>query len=172
MNLARMRDHLETERLVLFPFTQENLALFNTDLLRFEEVYGVRYCGEELDYLLTGFLTRLEREIAADPARYLCFTEFLIVLKANDHVIGSIDFKYPPRDGVSEVGYGMNPSCTGHGYMTEALTRFLRFGKTLGISVVRADTRPDNVKSQNVLKRCGFRFLREDGNLWWEARLD
>ncbi|MBQ3894527.1 MAG: GNAT family N-acetyltransferase, partial [Clostridia bacterium] len=119
-----------------------------------------------------GFLRKLEREIADDPENYLFFTEFLIVLRENSHVIGSIDFKYVPRDGVTEVGYGMNPSYTGHGYMTEALTAFLGFGKSLGIRTVRADTRKDNFKSQNVLKRCGFVFTHEDDKrLWWEARL-
>ena len=172
MRTENMVDRVETGRLVLFPYTAEGLALFNADLPRFEATYGVVYRGEELDYLLAGFLKKLETEIAADPERYLFFTEFLIVLRANDHVIGSIDFKYPPRDGVTEVGYGMNPAYKGHGYMTEALSAFLRFGKGLGIRVVRADTLKDNVKSQNVLKRCGFRFLREDGNLWWEVRLD
>ncbi len=171
MNLERMTDRIETERLVLFPYTAENLALFNRDLPKFEETFGVVYRGEELDYLLSCFLRKLEDEIAADPENYLFFTEFLIVLKENSHILGSIDFKYVPKDGVTEVGYGMNPSYTGHGYMTEALGAFLEFGKKLGVRTVRADTRPDNFKSQNVLKRCGFRFLREDGNLWWEKDL-
>ncbi len=172
MNLEIMTDRVETDRLVLFPYTKENLALFNNDLASFEGTYGVAYRGEELDYLLAGFLRKLEREIADDPENYLFFTEFLIVLRENSHVIGSIDFKYVPRDGVTEVGYGMNPSYTGHGYMTEALTAFLGFGKSLGIRTVRADTRKDNFKSQNVLKRCGFVFTHEDDKrLWWEARL-
>ena len=166
-----MRDSIETERLVLFPYTAENLALFNADLAAFEETFGVRYRGEELDYLLQGFLKKLEREIAEDPENYLFFTEFLIVLKETDCVIGSVDFKYVPREGVTEVGYGLNPAYEGRGYMTEALTAFLALGKSLGIRTVRADTRPDNVRSQNVLKRCGFRFLREEGNLWWERTL-
>ena len=172
MNLEIMTDRVETERLVLFPYTKENLALFNNDIASFEETYGVVYRGEELDYLLAGFLRKLEREIADDPENYLFFTEFLIVLRENSHVIGSIDFKYMPRDGVTEVGYGMNPSYTGHGYMTEALTAFLGFGKSLGIRTVRADTRKDNFKSQNVLKRCGFVFTHEDDKrFWWEIRL-
>ena len=171
MNLTLMTDRIETERLVLFPYTSENLALFNSDLPKFEETFGVAYRGEELDYLLVGFLKKLEGEIRNDPGNYLFFTEFLIVLKENSHVIGSIDFKYVPKGGATEVGYGMNPSYTGHGYMTEALGAFLEFGKKLGIRTVRADTKPDNIKSQNVLKRCGFRFLREDGNLWWEKDL-
>ena len=167
-----MTDRIETDRLVLFPYTKENLALFNNDLASFEETYGVVYRGEELDYLLTGFLRKLEREIADDPENYLFFTEFLIVLRENSHVIGSIDFKYVPRDGVTEVGYGMNPAYTGHGYMTEALKAFLEFGREMGIRRVLADTRPDNIKSQNVLRRSGFHFLKEDGNLWWEIDLD
>ena len=171
MHTERMTDWIETERLVLFPYTQENLHLFNTDLPKFEETFGVVYQGEELDHLLVRFLKKLEREIQSDPENYLFFTEFLIVVKETDHIIGSIDYKYVPRDGVTEVGYGMNPRYTGHGYMTEALRAFLDFGKTLGIRIVRADTLPKNIKSQNVLKRCGFTYLCEDQNLWWEIEL-
>ena len=172
MNIDRMTDCIGTERLVLFPYTQENLALFNRDLPAFEARYGVVYRGEELDYLLKDFLLKLEREIAEDAANYLFFTEFLIVLKENSHIIGSIDYKYVPRSGVTEVGYGMNPAYTGHGYMTEALDAFLRFGKSLGLRSVLAETRVSNIRSQNVLKRCGFRFLRADETLWWERTLD
>ena len=172
MNRDRMTNAIETERLVLFPYTGENLALFNRDLPRFEREFGVVYSGEELDHLLVGFLQRLEKEIADDKEHFLFFTEFLIVKKETSHVIGSIDFKYVPKDGVTEVGYGMNPKYEGNGYMTEALGAFLDFGKTLGIKAVRADTLKDNIKSQNVLKRCGFRFVGEDGNLWWEKTLE
>lgn len=171
MNREKMIDSIESERLVLFPYTRENLALFNTDLAAFEKEYGVSYRGEELDHLLKGFLLKLEREIADDPEHYLFFTEFLIVLKETDQIIGSIDFKYVPRDGVTEIGYGLNPHFEGQGYMTEALRCFLELGKRLGIETVLADTLPENRKSQNVLKRCGFSFLREEGNLWWEKKL-
>ena len=173
MNPEKMTGRIETERLVLFPYTAENLHLFNTDLEKFEKTFGVVYRGEELDHLLTEFLRKLEQEIADDPEHFLFFTEFLIVLKENSHVIGSIDYKYVPCGGVTEVGYGLNPAYTGRGYMTEALGAFLRFGKSLGIKKVRADTLRDNVKSQNVLKRCGFSFRYEEGDqLWWERSLE
>ncbi len=172
MNINKMVDMIETERLVLFPYTADNLALFNRDIPCFEKEFGVVYRGEELDHLLTSYLKKLEAEISDDPNHYLFFTEFLIVLKENDHIIGSIDYKYVPKNGITEVGYGMNPSYTGKGYMTEALEAFLIFGKKHGIKTVRADTKPDNIKSQNVLKRCGFDFLYEKQNLWWEIKLD
>jgi RimJ/RimL family protein N-acetyltransferase len=65
----------------------------------------------------------------------------------------------------------MNPRYEGHGYMTEALRAFLELGRRLGAERVQADTRRDNVRSQNVLKRCGFRLIREEERLWWEKRL-
>jgi RimJ/RimL family protein N-acetyltransferase len=167
MNIEKTENRIETDRLILFPYTEENLSLFNRDLPAFEKEFEVVYRGVELDYLLTGFLKKLETEIAEDREHYLFFTEFLIVLRENDHVIGSIDYKYVPKNGVTEVGYGMNPNYEGHGYMTEALSAFLHFGKTLGIRTVRADTKKDNVKSQNVLKRCGFRQMSIDSELLW-----
>ena len=171
MNKERMKDMIETKRLVLFPYTEENLKLFVEDLNAFEEYYDVKYQGEELDHLLMGFLKKLLKEIADDPEHYLYFTEFLIVLKENSRIIGSIDYKYVPRDGLTEVGYGMNQKYEGNGCMSEALKAFLDLGRKLGIKRVQADTRKDNIRSQNVLKRCGFSFLREDENLWWEAVL-
>ena len=124
-----MTNVVETERLVLFPYTKENLALFNNDLAGFEREFGVVYQGEELDHLLTNFLKSLEKEIETDEKNYLFFTEFLIVLKENSHVIGSIDFKYVPKDSVTEVGYGLNPTYEGHGDMTEGLKANLDCGK-------------------------------------------
>lgn len=167
MNKDLMNNLIETERLVLFPYTKENLSLFNTNLSLFEEKFDVLYEGEELDYLLKAFLIRLEKEIESDPVKYLFFTEFLIVRKDNNRIIGSIDYKYIPKDGTTEVGYGLNKLHEGHGYMTEALNAFLIFGKQLGIKRVLGETLKDNIKSQNVLKKCGFRFLKEEENLWW-----
>lgn len=171
MYKEKMIDCMETKRLVLFPYTKENLSLFNQDLPSFEKLYDVKYQGEELDYLLKNFLVKLEKEISSDVDNYLFFTEFLIVLKETSQIIGSIDYKYIPIDGLTEVGYGLNPKFEGNGYMTEALTKFLEFGKSLGIKKVRADTLKDNIKSQNVLKKCGFSFLEEKDNLWWEKEL-
>ena len=171
MNKNKITNSIETKRLILFPHTKENLALFNSDIKAFEREYGVKYSGEELDYILKDYLKKLEKEIENDPENYLFFTVFLIVLKESDLVIGSIDYKYKPKDGVTEVGYGLNTEYEGHGYMTEALTAFLEFGGSLGLKAVLAETLKENVRSQNVLKRCGFHFLREDKNLWWKINL-
>ena len=62
--MGKNKHSIATERLLLFPFTQENLALFNSDLPAFERTYNVVYHGEELDHLLKRFLLKLEKEIA------------------------------------------------------------------------------------------------------------
>ena len=42
-SIKNMKDCIETERLILFPYTQENLALFNSDLPKFEQTFDVVY---------------------------------------------------------------------------------------------------------------------------------
>jgi len=81
MNLDKMTLPIETARLVLFPFTQESLSLFNQDLPAFEQRFGVVYQGEELDHLLRSFLLKLEKELAENPEHFLFFTEFLIACR-------------------------------------------------------------------------------------------
>ena len=63
MKIEKMTDRIETKRLVLFPYTKENLALFNADLPRFKETYGVLYRGEELDYPSGGSPRKTERRM-------------------------------------------------------------------------------------------------------------
>lgn len=167
MNKEKMTNIIETERLVLFPYTKENLDLFNKNLKMFEKEFQVIYDGETLDDDLKNFLIRLVSDIEKDINNYLYFTEFLIVLKKSSIIIGSIDFKYVPVDYTTEVGYGMSEKYEGLGYMTEALMAFLEFGRSLGIKKVLAETKIENIKSQNVLKRCGFSLYNKKDAIWW-----
>ena len=166
-----MNGTITTPRLALVPLTTGNISFFLDDMPRFERETGLLYSGGELEFLNRPYLEKLKQELSDDPENQLLTTEYLISLRDGGRVIGCMDYKYLPRDGVTEVGYGLDPAYEGKGYMTEALRAFLDFGVSAGIRTVRADTLPDNIKSQNVLKRCGFRFLREEGNLWWENDL-
>ena len=172
MNLEKMIDRIETERLVLFPMTADGLALYNSDPTRFDEEYGATGSAAALYGFPDGFFQTLESMIAADPENYLFFTVFLVVLKASDQIVGGIDFKGVPYNGATEVGYGLSPGCEGRGYMTESLGAFLRLGESLGLKTILAETDASNGKSQNVLKRCGFRLLKQEETLWWEKKLE
>ena len=59
------------------------------------------------------------------------------------------------------VGYGLAPDATGHGYMTEALSRVIRIAfDELQLHRVEANIIPRNSASIAVVRRCG---MREEG---------
>ncbi|MFE1177378.1 GNAT family N-acetyltransferase [Streptomyces sp. NPDC058773] len=77
--------------------------------------------------------------------------------------LGSIGFHGPPdADGFVEIGYDLSPSARGAGWATDA-ARLLTDWATARpeVRTVCALTEPENVPSQRVLKRAGFRFAGE-----------
>lgn len=124
------------------------------------------------DYPFDGDRAGLGAQVLAD-ARHgdqRPFGYYQVRLREADTAIGGIGFKGPPMDGVVEVGYGLAPSGRGSGYATEALTAFVDLAGTLGVTGVRADTDPDNVASQRVLEKAGFRRTHEDATAVWFER--
>ena len=74
------------------------------------------------------------------------------------------------------MGYILNPSFQGHGYMTECLTNMFKYVKKNNIAkriVLKYDT--ENIKSGNVMKRAGMTFegiLRKAGINNYHSRHD
>ncbi len=64
-------------------------------------------------------------------------------------------------EGQREVGYWLGREFWGKGIATRALHEFLGYVKTRSLYGVVAR---HNIGSRRVLERCGFIFLREDGN--------
>lgn len=95
---------------------------------------------------------------------------YAIELKSENKLIGSIDFdNYSSKcEGIIEVGYILNPSYQGNGYMTEALIGMFKYIKRNNIAkriVAQHDTL--NIKSGEVMKRAGMTFegvLRKAGD--------
>jgi RimJ/RimL family protein N-acetyltransferase len=89
------------------------------------------------------------------------FGMYILVRRSDGLAIGDMGFHRPPKDGVTEIGFGLAESARGQGYATEAATALSRWALTQdGVSRVVARTDPDNVGSQNVLTRSGFRHDR------------
>lgn len=58
------------------------------------------------------------------------------------------------------LGYSLDESCQGKGYMTEAVSLVCQYAfEELELHRIEASTLVDNIKSQKVLKRCGFMEL-------------
>lgn len=158
---------MQSDRILLIPIDIDIIdSLLESDDA-FKRKYG--YINDGGEYLNPSpeYLHKVRDEIINHPEVYPLAVDYLIIVKDIKTVIGSIDFKYLPVDGVSEIGYGMTPTYEGHGYMSEAVVLMLEYGKQNGIKTVVADTLLDNVKSQNVLKRAGFKKDRIDQNKLW-----
>ncbi|MGW3271322.1 GNAT family N-acetyltransferase, partial [Streptomyces kronopolitis] len=98
---------------------------------------------------------------------------FVLTDAATGTALGSIGFHGPPDDeGFVEIGYDLSPSARGAGWATEAV-RLLAGWATARpeVRTVCALTEPENVASQRVLERAGFRFAEErEGLRAYEAR--
>ncbi len=94
-----------------------------------------------------------------------------IVRRSDSLVVGSVGcFGGPGDDGVVEIGYGLVESARGHGLMTEVVAGMCAAIEAAGARVI-AHTEPDNLASQRVLARHGFRHTGEDEGEWrWERQ--
>lgn len=161
---------IQAKRLILLSITAEIIdSLLESDDV-FLSKYGYKNEGGEYLNPDPEYLHKIRARLLAYPEEYPVAVDQLIILKDSQIVIGTIYFKSLPVDGVSEVGYGMNPKYEGNGYMTEALEAMLDFGKQNGIKKVVADTTVSNVKSQNVLKRNGFVLDSQTENTLWFSK--
>ncbi|MEO0785528.1 MAG: GNAT family protein [Pseudomonadota bacterium] len=84
---------------------------------------------------------------------------FLIFDRSDGVLLGGIsvtNVRRGPAQSAS-LGYWLLEEATGEGLMIEAVDRICRWGfQTLGLARLEAGTLPENVKSRNVLVRCGF----------------
>ena len=161
---------IEGKRIELIPVDVEIIDTLLISDEAFFERYGLRNDGGEYLNPSPDYLHKIRTKLIEHPEEYPLAVDQLIVLKDIKTVIGTIYYKSLPIDGVSEIGYGMNPSYEGNGYMSEALLLMLIVGKKYGINKVTADTTIDNIKSQKVLRRNGFVLDKIEGNMMWFSR--
>jgi RimJ/RimL family protein N-acetyltransferase len=59
----------------------------------------------------------------------------------------------------ASIGYWLAPEARGHGYITSATRASARWAfDQLGLARIELTTDPENVASQRVAERCGFRY--------------
>jgi RimJ/RimL family protein N-acetyltransferase len=141
---------ITTDRLILHPLTpaEARRIVDHTPAPddRWHELYPFE---DELDPLRS-----LAKADQADPV----FTLYMIRTVDDGLAIGGIGFFGPPdSDGAVELGYGIIEPLRGRGIATEALLAAAELALAHGATLVKADTTPDNVPSQRVLLKAGFR---------------
>ena len=104
--------------------------------------------------------------------------DYAIELKGASKVIGAISLLHykDKAEGEIEIGYAMNPSFQGKGYMTEVVKEMFKYIKRNNIAkriILRHDV--ENLKSGNVMKRAGMTFegiFRKAGENNYHTRHD
>ncbi|MEW1748619.1 GNAT family N-acetyltransferase [Streptomyces angustmyceticus] len=88
---------------------------------------------------------------------------FVLTDAATGTALGSIGFHGPPdAEGFVEIGYDLSPSARGAGWATEAARLLAGWAAARPeVRTVCALTEPENLPSQRVLERAGFRFVGE-----------
>ena len=92
-----------------------------------------------------------------------------ITLKDSGELIGSIDivgYLY----GDPKIGYCLSRKYWNQGIMTEALGTFLDYLTSIGYDRVFIEAHVDNIASNRVIQKNGFKFLREDTRIMSEVK--
>ena len=111
---------------------------------------------DDLEHFLEYRIADLSADPTAQPwlGRAIVFDD-----GTGRRVIGSVGFHSPPDErGRVEIGYRVEPAHRRRGVATEVVQAMFDWAcREHGVTQFRAATSPDNVASQAVLRRFGFR---------------
>lgn len=160
--------YLETERLILRRFTQDDLGdlvALDADPAVTHFINGCRPVPrEESQDDLTAFVLRYERGDG--------YGLWAAVERASGEFLGWFHLR-PARGGPPdepELGYRLRRSAWGHGYGTEGSRALIdKAFRELGARRVVAYTMTINIASRRVMMKAGLRFVRLFHQEWPDA---
>lgn len=144
---------METERLVLRPFTEHDAEAFfdccrNPNLGNNAGWKPHETREESLEILRTVFIAQKDT--------------WAVIHKEDRQLVGAIGITPDPKrenPKAGMIGYWLDESRWGKGYMTEAASAVIKHGfNELGLTLISANCYPHNERSQRVLKRLGFAY--------------
>ena len=163
---------IQTSRLTLLPLTLDQLRLHVADSTQLENSLGLqkghRKVVEPLLSVIVHYTVPRLRDPTRDP---LYHTVWIAIDNQKKQIVADAKFKGEPDEtGTVEIGYGTYPAFQRQGYMAEMVSGMVRWvGAQPGVLRVVADTEAENVASQKVLEKNGFRLFDQIENmLWWE----
>ncbi len=136
-------------------------ALLDGDLSTAEAEIGASV-SPDLPRQLDGFLQFRIADMTTDPTAQPWLGRAIVLSdERGRRVIGSIGFHSPPEvDGRVEVGYRVDPEHRRQGVASEVVRALFEWAnREHGVTRFRASTGPNNVASQAILARLGFRHV-------------
>ena len=161
---------LETEKLKLIPLNVHNLRYLIEDRRKMERNLGVKITDTELEEPVKKAMRTSLKKVIENKEDYLWYTNWVIVLKKENRIIGGLCFKgIPDEKGKVEIGYGMQDEYRCKGYMTEAVKELINWAFSFNhVTEVIAETEKDNLPSYRVLEKTGMQKYQENEKmLWW-----
>lgn len=147
---------LETERLIMRPFIQEDAPHFY-ELNNDPEV--VKYTGDAAFAdveTARSFLQHYQQYKLHGMGR------FAVLDKATGDYLGWSGLKYMPETDEVDIGYRFFRHCWGKGYATESSRAFLQYGfEKLGLERIVARSMEENTASIRVIEKLGLRFVKK-----------
>lgn len=146
------------DRLEIRPLTSLQLEMFIDNPKELSAVLELSVELTTLDEHMKKVYHLKAKRIEAKPSSLLYNTYFLIILREEGIVIGTLGLKgSPDEEGLIEVGYAIHESYRNKGYMKEALKIYVDWlMKIEEVSGVNACTSNVNVASHKVLQATGF----------------
>ncbi|WP_107839218.1 GNAT family N-acetyltransferase [Metasolibacillus meyeri] len=167
---------LNTERLRIIALNAENLRLLISNQKQLESNLSLNESSTMLNQELKQAMeVRLSKVLMDDKQKYFWHTNWLIVSKDINKIIGGIMIKGPPNNnGEVVIGYYTNAEHQGNGFMTEAVGNFKNWLLTNDdVIYVIADTEKDNIASHKVLEKNNAELYKETEVLFfWRFSLN
>jgi len=144
---------IKTERLELRKFAQQDRSeiiklLGNSDFMAFSPTGTMKHDQADM---------RFEELVRAFQNKGI--GKFCVVERTTGELIGYCgmeSFNYR-GESVVELGYRLKVSARGKGYAFEASSAVLSFASQIGYTKVLALTEPENIPSQRILLKLGFK---------------
>ena len=160
---------ITTSRLILLGLDREMLEIMVRSRKELELELRLEVT-DDMNEPAPGFYTRILNAVTREPHEYPWLTDWQIVLKSENRIIGGFTFKRSPQlDGFVEIGYGLTEGYWGQGYATEAICGALDWARRQPeLQVVVAKAAKTNDASMRVLEKAGFTPCGEDAEhyLW------
>ena len=150
----------ETERLLLRPFTEQDVHAFHR-MTSDPEV--LKYIGSGLDPdLPPDEVIELMHIAPLGDYEQHGYGRHAMVYKDTNEVIGFTGLKYLPEINQSDIGYRMFPEFWGQGLATESCWPMLEFAfQELQLTEIIGLAMPENKASCHVLVKIGMQFVDE-----------
>lgn len=148
---------IKSNRLVLKSLSLEELQEYITSKTLVKETYNtVNF--EISTSQAKAIEIKIEKMSKINVAKHDWYTYWIIVNKSNLNGMGLIGFKGLNDKGEAEVGYGIQSSYEGNGFMTEATKLIINwaFEDRKCLAVTAEKVLLSNVGSQKILQKCGF----------------